>query len=317
MSTSKTEAPMRMRSLLSVPAVRTDFFEKAARGPADALMLDLEDAVFAEHKLGARATAREALDKVDWKQKRVLVRMNALDTEWGFRDLIELGAACPRLDGFMAPKVNSVEELRYLERTLDHLDTERPSDRPLELHIALGLTRVEQILEAARRLCSVSFGVGDYSMSIGAADRLIGGANKDYVILTDGQDGAGRQEHWNDQWHYASARIANACYAHSVTAIDGVYGNFSDADGFRAAARRARTLGYVGKWAIHPTQIALAHEVFSPSAEEVSWAIRVKDALAVAQAAGKGAAQLDGRLIEAATMKVVEQILARAEEKWT
>lgn len=312
---------MRMRSLLSVPAVRTDFFEKAAKGPADALMLDLEDAVFAEHKLGARATARDALQKIDWKHKRVLVRMNALDTEWGFRDLVELGAACPRLDGFMAPKINSAEELRYIERTLDHLDAERPADRSLELHIlietALGVSRVEQILEAARRLRSVSFGVGDYSMSIGGADRLIGGANRDYVILTDGQDGAGRQEHWNDQWHYVSARIANACHAHGLAAIDGVYGNFSDADGFRAAARRARTLGYVGKWAIHPTQIALAHEVFSPSAEEVSWAMRVKGALAVAQAAGKGAAQLDGRLIEAATLKIVDQILARAEEKWT
>ncbi len=153
-------------------------------------------------------------------------------------------------------------------------------------------------------------------MSVGGADRLIGGANKDYVVLTDGQDDADRREHWNDQWHYASARIANACYAYGVAPIDGPLGNFSDAQGFRASARRARTLGYVGKWAIHPTQIALAHEVFSPSAEEVSWARRVKEALAVAQAAGKGAAQLDGRLIEAATLKVVDQILARAEEKW-
>lgn len=239
----------------------------------------------------------------------------------GFRDLIEPGAACPRLDGFMAPTVNSIEELRDLERTLDHSDAARPPGRPLELHIlietALGMSRVEQILDASRRVRSVSRGVGDHSMSIGGEDRLIGGANKDHIVLRDGQDVAGRQEHWNDRWHDASARIAIDCQAHGVALIDGPLGNFSDPRGFRASTRRARTPGYVGKWALHPTQIALGHEFFSPSAEEVSAARRVKEALAVAQAAGKGAAQLDGRLIEAATLKVVDRVPARAEEKWT
>lgn len=307
-----------MRSLLAVPAVRPEFFTKAANGPADALFLDLEDAVFADQKLSARAAAREALDKINWKNKRVLVRINGLDTEWGFRDLVDVGASCPRLDGILAPKVNSVEDLRYLERTLDHLDAERPKDRPLELHIlietALGMARVESILEASRRIRSVSFGVGDYSLSMGAQDRSIGGANPDYVVVTGSEKDGDRQEHWNDHWHFALARVANACYAFGITPIDGPFGNFSDAVGYRAAARRARTLGYVGKWAIHPTQVPLTHEVFSPSAEEVVWAKRVKEALAVAQAAGKGSAQLDGRLIEAASMKFVDQILSRAEE---
>jgi malyl-CoA/(S)-citramalyl-CoA lyase len=307
-----------MRSLLAVPAIRPEFFEKAARGPADALFLDLEDSVFADQKLQARAAARTALDKIDWGRKRVLVRMNGLDTIWGFRDLIELGAACPRLDGVLAPKVNSVEDLRYLERTMDHLDTERPKDRPLELHIlietALGMARVEQILEAAKRVTSVSFGIGDYSMSLGAQDRSIGGANKDYVVITGDERDTQRQLHWNDHWHFALARVVNACYAFGIQAIDGPYGNIADRQGYQVAARRARTLGYTGKWAIHPTQVEMAHEVFAPSAEDLEWAIRVKQALKEAHALGKGSAQLDGKLIEAASMKVVDMILQRAEE---
>lgn len=309
---------MLMRSLLAVPAIRGEFFEKAARGPADSIFLDLEDAVFADQKLEARAAARLALEKIDWGRKRVLVRMNGLDTPWGFRDLVELGAACPRLDGVLAPKVNSVEELRYLERTMDHLDAERPKDRPLELHIlietALGMARVEQILEAAERVASVSFGIGDYSLSLGGQDRSIGGANKDYVVITGDEGSAQRQEHWNDHWHFALARVANACHAFGIPAIDGPFGNITDREGYKVAARRARTLGYTGKWAIHPTQVELAHGVFAPSAEDLQWATRVQQALKEAHAAGKGSAQLDGKLIEAATMKIVDIILRRAQE---
>jgi malyl-CoA/(S)-citramalyl-CoA lyase len=305
--------------LLAVPAVREEFFQKSIDSPTDALFLDLEDSVPAEQKISARGNARRALTELDWRDKRVLVRTNALDTEWAFRDIEQLGAVCHRLDGFLLPKIGSVDELRYVEGLLDALDRERPQDRPLELHIlietALGMARVEAILEAATRLVSVSFGVGDYSLSLGGQDRLIGGANPDYAMITDGENAADRSAHWNDQWHYALARVANACHAFGVRPIDGPFGNIGDRAGFMAAARRSRVLGYEGKWAIHPSQVDLALDAFASSDEEIAWAEAVHAALDEAERLGKGAIALHGRLIDIAHRKVADRVLARARSR--
>ncbi|MSR13429.1 MAG: CoA ester lyase [Gammaproteobacteria bacterium] len=305
-----------MRCLLAVPAVREEFFQKAADSSTDALFLDLEDSVAPDRKIAARANAARALHEIAWKRKRVLVRTNALDTEWAFRDIEHLGANCPRLDGFLIPKVGSVEELHYVEALLGALNRERPPDRALELHIlietALGMARVEAIIEAAKRIVSVSFGVGDYSLSLGGQDRLVGGANKHYAMLTDENPDTSREAHWNDQWHYALARVVNACHAFNVMPLDGPFGNFADTRGFLAAAARGRVLGYQGKWAIHPTQIALANQAYTPSDEEVSWAQAALSALDEAERAGKGAVALNGQLLDVAHRKIANQILARA-----
>jgi len=306
----------RMRCLLAVPAVRPEFFQKAADSATDALFLDLEDSVAPEHKLAARATAQRALQEVPWRDKRVLVRTNGLDTAWGFRDIEQLATHCHRLDGILVPKVGSVAEIQFVETLLDALDAERPPERPLELHIlietAIGLARVEAILEASRRLVSVSFGVGDYSLSIGGQDRSVGGANKDYVVLSDASGEGARATHWNDQWHYALARVTNACHAFGVMPLDGPFGNFADAPGFAAAAGRARILGCEGKWAIHPTQIALANLAYTPTHEEVTWAHAVNAALDAAQRQGQGAVALHGQLLDVAHRKIAERVLARA-----
>ena len=305
-----------MRSLLAVPAVRQEFFVKAAVSATDALFLDLEDSVPPPQKLIARANAAQALDDIDWGDKRVLVRTNALDSEWAFRDIEQLGARCPRLDGFLVPKLGSVDEIRHVEALLTALDRERPGEPPLELHIlietALGMARVEAILEAATRLVSVSFGVGDYSLSMGGQDRLVGGANKHYAMLTDAVPDTTRASHWNDQWHFALARVANACHAFDVMPIDGPFGNFSDPEGFNAAAARGRVLGYAGKWAIHPSQVALANQAYTPSAEEVAWARAVLVALATGQREGRGAVAMHGQLLDIAHEKIALRILARA-----
>ncbi|MGE0487496.1 MAG: CoA ester lyase [Gammaproteobacteria bacterium] len=309
-----------MRSLLAVPAVRPEFFVKAAASATDALFLDLEDSVPPPQKLAARANAAAALDEVDWGGKRVLVRTNALDSEWAFRDIEQLGARCRRLDGFLVPKVGAVDEIRHVEALLTALDRERPPERPLELHIlietALGMARVEAILEASTRLVSVSFGVGDYSLSMGGQDRLVGGANRHYAMLTDAAPDApsesARQSHWNDQWHFALARVANACHAFDVMPIDGPFGNFSDPEGFNAAATRGRVLGYAGKWAIHPSQVALANQAYTPGADEVTWARAVLKALADSQREGKGAVAMNGQLLDIAHEKIARRILARA-----
>ncbi|MBI2799990.1 MAG: CoA ester lyase [Gammaproteobacteria bacterium] len=305
-----------MRCLLAVPAVRREFFQKAADSATDALFLDLEDSVSPEQKLAARANAARALDEVNWNSKRVLVRCNALDSEWAFRDIEHLGARCHRLDGFLIPKIGSVDEIRHAEALLGALNRERPRERPLELHIlietALGMARVEAILEMATRVVSVSFGVGDYSLSMGGQDRSVGGANKDYAVLTDGAADTARHAHWNDQWHFALARVANACHAFDVMPMDGPFGNFADRLGFAAAAARGRVLGYAGKWAIHPSQIELANQAYTPSTEEVSWARAVHAALATARREGKGAVAMNGQLLDIAHRKIADRILARA-----
>jgi malyl-CoA/(S)-citramalyl-CoA lyase len=303
----------RMRSLLSVPANRPAFFEKGAKSSVDALFLDLEDSVFADQKIAARQTAGHAIGALDWHGKRLLVRVNAMDTEWGFRDLVELGGDCPQLDGFMVPKICSLDELRFVEQTLDALDRERPRERPLELHIlietAIGLARVEQIVEGARRLISVTFGAGDFAMSLGLYGRARSAGSSEYVVLTGERGDENRQTHWNDSHHYAMARIANACHAFGIIPVDGPFADFYDKLGADVSNRRARSLGYQAKWAIHPALIDGINATFLPTAEDVTWALTVRKALHEARASGTGSAQLDGRLIEAATMKTVDRIL--------
>ena len=305
----------RMRSLLSVPANRPAFFDKGAKSNVDALFLDLEDSVFAEQKPAARQTTRDAIGSVDWNGKRLLTRVNAMDTEWGFRDLVELGG-CPRLDGFMVPKIGSLDELRFVEQTLDALDRERPKDRPLELHILIetaeGVAHVEQIAKGARRLISVTFGAGDFAMSLGLYGRARSAGNSDYVMLTGERGAQGRERHWNDSHHFAMARIATACHAFGVIPVDGPFADFNDKEGADVSNRRARSLGYQAKWTIHPALIDGINATFLPTAEDVAWASKVKTALEKARAAGTGSAQIDGRLIEAATLKTVDRILSLA-----
>ena len=149
-------------------------------------------------------------------------------------------------------------------------------------------------------------------MSLGGQDRLVGGANKDYTVLTDAVPDAAREGHWNDQWHYALARVVNACHAFNVIPLDGPFGNFADTRGFLAAAARGKVLGYQGKWAIHPTQIALANQTYTASDEEVSWARAALDALDTAEREGRGAVALNGQLLDVAHRKIANQILARA-----
>jgi malyl-CoA/(S)-citramalyl-CoA lyase len=306
----------RMRSLLSVPANRPAFFAKAAGSNVDALFLDLEDSVFPDQKLAARETAKAAIEDTDWCGKRVLVRVNAMDTEWGFRDLVELGGACPRLDGFMVPKICSLDELRFVEQVLDALDRERPANRPLELHIlietAIGIACIEQIASGARRLLSVTFGAGDFAMSLGLYGPVRNAGNPDYVVLTGARGDADRQRHWNDSHHFAMARIATACHAFGIVPVDGPFPDFKDPVGADISNRRARALGYQAKWSIHPALIDGINATFMPTEADITWARKVGQALEEARRAGTGSAQIDGRLVEAATMKTVDRILAHA-----
>lgn len=293
------------RSELAVPATSTQFFEKAARGPADSIFLDLEDAVAPSRREEARANAIAALHDVDWGDKTVSVRVNGLATPWAISDIIAV-ARCPRLDMVLMPKIETAADVVFVDRLLTGLELEQPRAKPLGIEILIettkGLANVEAIAAASPRLEGIIFGVGDYSIELENFDTVFGAPNPDYQVA-----GAG-----NDQWHFALARIANACRAYGLRPIDGPFTNYGDPDAYRQSAIRARALGFEGKWAIHPSQVAIANEVFSPTPAQVEWARRIAGVMEAEAAKGSGAIGMDDVLIDRAHMKLADKILARA-----
>lgn len=293
------------RSELAVPATSEVFFEKAARGPADSLFLDLEDAVAPSRRVEARAQAVKALHEIEWGSKIVSVRVNGLGTPWAIADILAV-ARCPRLDMILLPKVETPGDVIFLDRLLTGLELETPRGRPLGIEILIettkGLANVEAIAASSPRLEGIIFGVGDYSIELENFDTIFGAPNPDYAV-------AG---HANDQWHFALARIANACRAYGLRPIDGPFTNYADPDAYRASAIRARALGFEGKWAIHPSQVAIANEVFTPSAAQIAWATDIAATMEVAAGEGKGAIGVEGVLIDRAHVLLSGKILRRA-----
>lgn len=301
------------RSQLAVPASSVEFFEKAARSEADAVFLDLEDAVAPQRRVEARDNAVRALDEIDWGTKVMSVRVNGLNTPWSISDILAV-ARCPRLDLILMPKVETPGDVAFLDRLLRGLELETPRKTPLGIEILIettrGLANVEAIAAASPRLEAMIFGVGDYSIELENFDTVFGQPHPDYAV--DARDGEAGRRHWNDQWHFALARIANACRAYGLRPIDGPYANFGDADGYRSSALRARALGLEGKWAIHPSQVSLANEVFSPTQDQVQWANLILQRMEAEAAEGKGALGFDAVLIDQAHVKLADKILRRA-----
>jgi malyl-CoA/(S)-citramalyl-CoA lyase len=305
------------RSLLSVPASSERFFAKAAASAADTVMLDLEDAVAPDQKDAARRMAVAAVNGTDWGRKTVLVRINGLDTPWAWRDIVAVAEACPRLDGLMVPKVNAPRDVHFVETLLNQVALTAPRERPLHIEAqaesALGLVNIEATAASSPRLQALHFGPGDYAASLGVRPPRIGGPDPDYAILTDADAHGQRATHWGDASHFPLARMAAAAHAFGLRPIDGPYVDFRDPNGFRASARRAKALGCEGKWCIHPSQIELANEVFSPSAAEIAWAENVMEAMGRAHASGAGAIAQGGQMFDMAQVRQAERILARRE----
>jgi malyl-CoA/(S)-citramalyl-CoA lyase len=311
--------PRLQRSELAVPGSSPQFFEKAARGKADAIFLDLEDAVAPDQKVQARANVIQALNEIDWGGKTLTVRINGLDTHYMYRDLIEvIEQGGERLDLIMVPKVGTAADVYAVDMLITQCEAAVGRRKRLGLsHIietALGMANVDAIAGASPRNEALHFGVADYAASTRARTTNIGGPNPDYAILTDPSGDQPRETHWGDMWHYALARMVVAARAHGLRPIDGPFGDYSDPDGYRFAARRAAALGCEGKWAIHPSQIELAHEVMTPPAAEVATAHRILDAMAAASAEGKGAVSLDGKLIDIASIRQAEALVAKAQQ---
>jgi malyl-CoA/(S)-citramalyl-CoA lyase len=311
--------PRLNRSELAVPGSSPQFFEKAARSQADAVFLDLEDAVAPDQKVDARQNVIQALSTIDWGDKTLTVRINGLDTHNMYRDVIEvIEQGGERLDLIMVPKVGTAADVYAVDMLISQCEAAVGRKKRLGLaHIietAQGMANVDAIAGASPRNESLHFGVADYAASTRARTTNIGGANPDYVVLTDPHEGGAREVHWGDRWHYALARMVVAARAHGLRPIDGPFGDFSDPQGYRFAAQRAAALGCEGKWAIHPSQVALAHEVMTPPEAEIAKARRILEAMAQARAEGKGAVILDGRLIDIASIRQAETLVAKAEQ---
>ena len=307
--------PRRQRSQLAVPASNPRFIEKAAQSTADVIFLDLEDAVAPSEKVSARANAIAALNDIDWGNKTVQVRINGLDTEYMYRDVIDIVEACPRLDMLLIPKVGVPADVYMVDTLVTQIEmTKKRSKRlgfDLLIETALGMSNVEAIAASSSRIEALSFGVGDYGASTRARSTYIGSNDPDYGVLTPPDAQGQRAFHSGDMWHYAMSRMLVAARAYGLRPIDGPFANFSDPKEYEAVARRAAALGYEGKWAIHPTQIEIANTVFSPSEKEIAYAKRIMEAMAEAQREGRGAVSMDGRLIDIASIKMAENLLRK------
>jgi len=293
------------RSELAVPGSNPSMIDKAAESEVDVIFFDLEDAVAPPDKVKARANIIAALNDIDWKAKgkTTSIRINGLDTHYMYRDVVEIvEQAGQHLDTILVPKVGVPADLYTVETMVSQIEeatglTHRIGLEAL-IETALGMANVEAIAAAPGRLEALHFGVADYAASNRARTVVIGGLNPDYP---------------GDQWHFALSRMTVACRAYGLRAIDGPFGDFSDPDGYILSARRAAALGIEGKWAIHPSQIALANEVFSPPEAEVTRARRIIEEMRKAESEGRGAASLDGKMIDAASERMANNVLSVAD----
>ncbi|SLN55122.1 Malyl-CoA lyase [Roseovarius gaetbuli] len=293
------------RSELAVPGSNPTMIEKAAESDVDYIFLDLEDAVAPPDKVQARSNIIQALNDIDWKAKgkTMSIRINGLDTHYMYRDVVEIvEQAGQHLDTILVPKVGVPGDLYAVETMVSQIETAMGFSHQIGLEAlietALGMANVEAIAATPGRLEALHFGVADYAASNRARTVVIGGLNPDYP---------------GDQWHFALSRMTVACRAFGLRAIDGPFGDFNDPDGYILSAKRAAALGIEGKWAIHPSQIALANEVFSPPEAEVTRAHRIIEELKKAEAEGRGAASLDGKMIDAASERMARNVLTVAE----
>jgi len=300
-------APARQRlqrSELAVPGSNPALFEKAAASDVDYVFLDLEDAVAPGDKVQARLNVIEGLRDIDWRGlgKTISVRINGIDTHYMYRDVVDVvEQAGEHLDTILIPKVGVAADVYMVDAMVSQIEeacglTEKIGIEAL-IETTLGMANVESVAISSPRLEAMHFGVADYAASCRARTTNIGGLNPDYP---------------GDQWHQALSRMLVACRAYGLRPIDGPFGDFNDPDGYIDGDRRAAALGYEGKWAIHPSQVALANEVFSPPAAEVDRAHRIRVALEEAAAEGRGAAQLDGRMIDAGSARMAENVVAQA-----
>jgi len=297
-----TPRPERLRrSQLSVPGVSEKMMAKAAASDADHVFLDLEDAVAPSAKAGARKTIVEALNGLDWGKKTRCVRINDVTSSWCFEDVIEVvEGAGANIDTIMLTKAMRAADVQFVDLLLTQLEGKLKLERRIGIEVLIeeagGLQNVDSIAASSPRLEALIFGMGDYSAS--------------QQMNLRGWDGEGYP---GDVFHYPRFRIAMAARAAGLDPVDGPYANFRNEQGYRREARMAFMLGFVGKWAIHPAQIAPALEVFSPGAEEVTRARELAAAYDKALSEGIGSVNVNGTMVDAASIRIIMNTVRKAE----
>lgn len=294
------------RSILSVPGHIAKMHAKALGTQADGILLDLEDSVPLEMKTDARRQVIQTLQAAEGNAPRLSFRINALDTPFGYRDLLEVAeAAGERLATVVIPKVNHPGDIHFAERLLDgiQLAMGRPLPMGIEASIetAVGLAQVNKIARAGRRVQTLVFGIADYSASVGARLVSLSGHGEKEEDIYPGH-----------RWHFAMSRIVMAAKAQGLQAVDAPYGYFKDAAGLERSARMACALGCDGKWAIHPDQIDTINRVFAPSPEDIERAGKILAAAEQARAGGKGAVAVEGRMVDQATVGLARRVWEQA-----
>ena len=290
------------RSELAVPGSSPKFFEKAYNSNADCILLDLEDAISPNDKVTARKNVITALNEINWKKKNktISVRINGLDTSYIEEDIANiLEKAGNKIDTILIPKIETKNDVYIIDSLITKAEKENKLINKIGIEClietALAMINIKEIVTSSNRLESLHFGPGDYAASIRSRTTVIGGLNPDYP---------------GDQWHYALSKLVLTCRAYGLRAIDGAFDDYNDPKSYIASAKRAAAMGLEGKWAIHPSQIDLANEVFSPTKIEVNRSIKILEEINKIAKVGKGVAQLDGRMIDAASARMAKNIVS-------
>lgn len=298
-----SERPDRLRRCaLSVPGSSEKMLAKAAGLEVDGVFLDLEDAVAENMKVTARGMVVHALNTLDWGAKTRAVRINDLGTRYAYTDIIELvKGAGGNLDVIIVPKVKCAADVQWVDTLLNQIEMDIGLEKPIGLEAVIeeveAMMNIDQIAASSPRLEALILGMGDYSASQGM------GTNS--AFLAPGYPG--------DIWYYARNRLVIACRVNGIDPIDGPNVDFRDPDSYRQEAERAKALGCVGKWAIHPSQIEIAQEVFSPDLAEVANARKLCAAFAEAEAQGLASVNVDGVMVDVASIRILRGLVAKAE----
>ncbi len=277
--------------------------ERAAAGSADFVFLDLEDSVAPGEKVASRQNVIRGLNTLDWGKTIRAMRINSLDTEWAYEDIIEIvEAAGENLDMIIVPKVMRAEDVRWVDVLLTQIEKKLKRENPIKLEVLIeevqAMTNSDEIAEASPRLEALIFGPGDYSASQGVNSDAVGGVHPDYP---------------GDVWHYARSKVVIAARAAGIDAVDGPFLDFSDPEGYRRECRRSAVMGFVGKWCIHPSQTDIANEAYSPTQDDVDHARKMVAAYKEAEAKGLGAVAVDGALVDAATDRIMRSVVQKAD----
>ena len=294
-----TDRPKRARRVqLSTPGSSEKMIQKASESKADHVFLDLEDAVAPSQKRDARKKIIQGLKELNWTGKTRCVRINDLTTEYAYEDIIEIvEGAGEHLDTIMMTKVQTVSDVLFADKLLHQIEKKLKMKRKIGLEALIeeveGMQNVDAIAACTPRLECLVFGMGDFSASMGVTNKNVG-------------DSAGYP---GDVWHYARFRLVMACRAAGIDPVDGPFADFKNPAAYREECQRSMILGCVGKWAIHPSQIDIALDVYSPKAEDIARARKLEKAYAEAEAAGLGAINVDGIMVDVASIRILRNTI--------